>query len=186
MMRYLFYVTFLLLSVSCQTDKTKSIIKSHIEDYAFKNNTKVDFHELKILSTDLKSENFLDTLRMFELDRQFDSLNTEIKNMRNLIVESEKGIENIVYFGSDNPLFKMKYNEHQKLLSKYSKLLKEMKENSKQDSLIKVHISRNSSPNTITRVKVFQKSTYTNRSNQIYNFMDTVYFYLDSDNNIIR
>lgn len=185
-MKYISYIAIFLLNVSCHFDNTTGIVKSHIEDYAFRKNMKVEFHDFKILSKDLKNENFLDTLRIIELDKQFDSLSTEIKKIQHLIKESESSIDGIIHFGSDNPLFKMKYNKHQNLLTEHSKLLHEMKENSKQDSLITDQIMRNVSPKAITRIKTFQKLTYTNPSKQSYNIIDTIYYFLDSDDKIIR
>lgn len=164
--------------------KMADIAKRSLEDYAFKENSKIDFIEFKTIKCDTIDENvllssnrgrLLDQVEYFTKMRRLEMDNLKLSNQQ---------IKLYAMLGSQT-LMDIEKDKAKELLKKSQDLSDSIKFYLNKDSLIEKKIKANKKPRAVYQLKTFIKAINNSKKGK-ENVLDTFYFRFDDKLNQIK
>ncbi|MNL36720.1 hypothetical protein D3C87_1588210 [compost metagenome] len=184
-------ISLCIILIGCKSEKEKEgqlitkEINRHLEDLAFKNNSKLNIHEFKLIQVDTVNENTLDSARSNAyLDKisEFNQRKADINKIMSLQLRQLRLLGEIDRGGS---LWENTKEKLQDLQSEFKSLEDSTSTYFEKDSLLLKTIKGRTSPKKIYEAKVFLKLT-TEKEAKSHNIMDTVFYQFDETYKIIK
>ena len=190
MKKYLLLALIALMAVACTSQyernlqKMERTIKKQIEDEAFKNNTKVELLEFKVVSYDTINENVLDTFRMITNQSKIDFY---AERHRELLKEAKDKYYMAGLASSLNApdMAKHDFDEAEDLAAEVRKIADSLVKYVQIDSTLRAKIESRKSSSELYRMKAFIKATITAKDGSTNNVMDSIYYIFDKNLNQI-
>jgi hypothetical protein len=157
--------------------------KNHLEDRAFKENSKITFYEFTPLSYEDVSEKYIDTIRLSLTDDKWQSFIDELRANNEKMDKELKEMK--IYLDLEwMDLYQMSKDNFKELILKKDILTDSINYYDKQDSIIRERISLETDKKIFYKLTLYIKATIKhNLSAESYNIMDTLTMVFD--NNII-
>ena len=190
MKKYLLLALIALVAAACTSQyernlqKMERTIKKQIEDEAFKNNTKVELLEFKVVSYDTINENVLDTFRMITNQSKIDFY---AERHRELLKEAKDKYYMAGLASSLNApdMAKHDFDEAEDLAAEVRKIADSLVKYIQIDSTLRAKIESRKSSSELYRMKAFIKATITAKDGSTNNVMDSIYYIFDKNLNQI-
>nr|DAY24079.1 MAG TPA: hypothetical protein [Caudoviricetes sp.] len=190
-MKYIILSIMSILLTSCKNGYEKNIdimsgkVKSYINDMAFKDNLKVEFHSFTPIGYDTIDENIIDKIKAakyietaeYFLKKQKEQLSIIKKESQEATLYNNIGMKDLRDMSINNAQeANKKLQEYGDSLSYYTDMAKKL------DTLI----DNRKNPNTIFEFKVFLKTSFVKQNGEnAFNILDTLYYVFDKDLNFI-
>lgn len=165
--------------IEIQKEKISETVRKYINDYAFKDNSNVEFHEFKLLRVDTTNENYIDTLRLVNNEEFKERFTREADELQSKI---KKDMATLKLYAAAHykDLFEYSNAEMSRDIEKLKSYSDSIRKHYLRDSLIRTDIKSRINPKTIYATKFFIKATQ-HKGLQKHNLLDTVNFYVKDD-----